>query len=201
MSHPESRTDIRGEILELLVASTWDGQAVEPGEVATLRLASTPRGGLELTVDAPFHDDPAPPGAPGSTPGLWDYEVVELFIAEAEPIGPVRYLEIELSPHGHHLVLQLEGVRCPVEGMDQGIPLGFTARIDAAASRWTGEAILPVDWLPPGPHRVNAFAIYGGAASRRYLAWSPLPGDVADFHQTEKFPVTKLPASGPETRG
>ena len=38
--------------------------------------------------------------------GLWDYEVVEAFFLCSKT---EQYLEIELGPHGHHLVLLLNG--------------------------------------------------------------------------------------------
>lgn len=144
-------------------------------------------GALRIVVDAPSHGDPPPPGKPGPTPGLWNYEVVEVFLAESSDSSEtVRYLEIELSPHGHHLVLRFEGVRNVV---GQGMDLEYRARIDRAAGRWTGEALLPNDWLPPGPLRVNAFAIHGVGERRRFLVSSPLPsGDAPDFHQPLEFP-------------
>lgn len=43
-----------------------------------------------MEVDAPFHDDPAPPLPVGVCPGLWDYEVVELMLLGSDE----RYLEV-----------------------------------------------------------------------------------------------------------
>jgi hypothetical protein len=58
----------------------------------------------------PLFDDPDPPNElPGICPGLWDYEVVELFFAN----GHEQYVEIEVGPHGHWLVYLHEGVRKP----------------------------------------------------------------------------------------
>ncbi len=149
-------------------------------------------GALEVTVDAPFHGDPAPPGAPGPTPGLWEYEVVEVFIAGGERAE--SYLEVEMSPHGHHLALRLEGVRKPVA---EGLPLDYTARIEHEGRRWSGVARVPLDWLPPPPHRVNAFALHGQGSARRYLAWRSLPGDEPDFHQPRRFPALNLKGRDP----
>lgn len=171
---------------ELRVASTWDGRPAAPGEVVSVRLDAN-GAGLTLQVDAPFHGDPPPPGPPGPTPGLWEYEVVEVFIAGG-PEG-TDYLEIELSPHGHHLVLRLNGVRNPVE---EELPLDYTAHLDRHARRWRGEARVPAAWLPPPPHRINAFAIHGEGSGRRYLAWHALPGDEPDFHQPRRFPTLDL---------
>ena len=193
--------DFTYAFVSLEIALTWDGEPVPADEVAMVSVANTgpeaPAGSLIVRVDAPFHGDPAPPGAPGPTPGLWEFEVVELFIAESgadsAPDSPlndeVRYLEIELSPHGHHLVLRLRAVRQVVE---QGLELEYRAEIDASTGRWTGEAVVPGAWLPPAPHRVNAFAIHRQGNGRRYLAWSPLPGPKPDFHQPARFPLVAL---------
>ncbi|CAH2300949.1 Hypothetical predicted protein, partial [Pelobates cultripes] len=49
-----------------------------------------------------------PPGEPGQPfDGLWDYEVVESFFLNSKT---TQYLEVELCPHGQHLVLLLCGV-------------------------------------------------------------------------------------------
>jgi hypothetical protein len=165
------------------VGYTWNGEAVPPSERVVLTLSD--RGEhVALAVDAPFHSDPPPPGPPGPTDGLWEHEVVELFVAGPGP----RYVEIELGPHGHHLVLRLDGVRNAVA---RCLPLAFAARI--SGDRWHGEALIPRSWLPAGPHRVNAYAIHGVGSGRRYLAATPLPGPKPDFHQPDRFPAFELP--------
>ena len=72
---------------------------------------------ITIKVDAPFYNDPAPPeksvqdssGDPQNDKalmGLWDYEVVEAFFLSSKT---QQYLEVEVGPHGHHLVLFLNG--------------------------------------------------------------------------------------------
>ena len=72
---------------------------------------------ITIAVDAPFYNDPRPTDtnlshksssgdSKGSFMGLWDYEVVEAFFLSSET---KQYLEVELGPHGHHLVLFLNG--------------------------------------------------------------------------------------------
>lgn len=140
--------------------------------------------GLRITVDAPYHGDPPPAGPPGPTDGLWDFEVVELFVVgAADDEGRPRYTEIELSPHGHHLVLELAGERNIVRRL---LPLEYRAVVDG--KRWSGEAILEGRFLPPPPYRGNAFAIHGRGAGRRYLAATPVPGERPDFHRVTCFP-------------
>jgi hypothetical protein len=168
--------------LTLCVASTWDGQPAAPSEVATITLTAG-TAGLGIKVDAPFHGDPPPPTAPGPTWGLWRFEVVELFLLGDEG----RYTELELGPHGHHLLLQLQGTR---HTLRHSTPLAFTAQVDG--DRWSGGLTLAWALLPPGPLRANAHAIHGPADGRRHLAWTPSPGDAPDFHRLDQFRPTGL---------
>lgn len=161
----------------ITVGSTWDGAPARPGEVAEVALALE-GDELLVTVEAPFHDDPAPPGEGGATDGLWEFEVVEVFV-----LGPdARYTEIELGPHGHHLVLRLHGVRRPVES---GLAIDYVAVHNGP--RWRGMARVPVAALPPRPWRLNAYAIHGVGAARRYLVATALGGDAPDFHRLDGF--------------
>jgi hypothetical protein len=173
-------------VLEL--ASTWQGEPVPYGERVSVLLRASD-GGLTIEVAAPFHGDPPPPGPPGPCEGLWEHEVVEVFLAGWAPASrPIPYTEVELSPHGHYLVLRLEGARRVIE---RGLPLAFRAH--RQGGRWVGEALLPLALLPPAPLRVNAFAIHGRGAGRRFLAWEPVPGSQPDFHRPDRFSLLNLP--------
>jgi hypothetical protein len=164
-------------ILSLAIASTWDGHLLSADQVASIGVRRD-EGELVLEIEAPFADDPAPPTTPGSTPGLWDFEVVELFLLGQDE----RYLEIEMGPHGHFLVLELQGRRHVVR---EEIPIVFTAHI--ARNRWTGTARIPVGLLPPTPLRANAYRIQGTGPARRYFAHAAVPGPAPDFHRLESF--------------
>ena len=169
--------------MKLLIGQTWDGTPVGADEAVSLWLTDD-GDALSIDVLAPLHADPAPTGPPGPTPRLWEHEVVELFIlGEGE-----AYTEVELSPWGHHLVLRLQGRRQVVES---GLPLDL--RVSRLGASWWARARLPRSYLPPGPHRVNAYAIHGTGASRRHLAWTPAPGPAPDFHRLEAFPLLPLP--------
>jgi len=161
----------------LRVAHTWSGEAVPASERAEVR-ARVEGAWLVIEVDAPFHGDPPPTAPPGPTGRLWEHEVVELFLLGADE----RYLEVELGPHGHHLVLRLHGRR-RVEA--QGLAIEFVARRRGA--RWSGRARVPAEWLPPGLARCNAYAIHGRGADRRHLAAFPVRGPEPDFHRLEDF--------------
>jgi len=169
-------------VLTLEIGSTWDGQPIGADERAsvTLRLDFA---GLHLAIDAPFHGDPPPAGAPGPTWALWEHEVVEVFVlGERE-----RYTEIEIGPHGHHLVLTLDGRRTITA---RELPLAVS--VSHEAGRWRADARLAAEFLPRGPHRVNAYAIHGLGLDRRYLCWTPVPGPAPDFHRLERFPAVSL---------
>ena len=92
------------------------------------------------------------------------------------------YLEVELSPHGHHLVLFLRGERNVVH---RGVVLDY--RADIEGGRWRGVAHIPVGWLPLETTRLNAFAMHGTHETRRYLAWRPTRGERPDFHRLAEF--------------
>lgn len=169
--------------MELSVDRLWNGEHASADEIVRVQLAST-ADGVEFAVDAPFHGDPAPPGPAGVVDGLWEYEVVELFLlGDGE-----HYLEVEIGPHGHHLVLSLHGRRRPTR---RGLPLAFTSERDA--ERWRGRATIPWTYVPTGALAANAYAIHGTGEARRYLAWSPVPGDLPDFHRLEHFRPLDLP--------
>lgn len=191
MSHAGAPgTDISLSPLRLIVASTWDGAPIPPREQARVSLWMNDAS-LHIEVDAPFHDDPPPPGSPGPCDELWTHEVVELFVVgeASEDVAP-RYTEIELSPHGHHLALELIGVRQVARAK---LPLEYRASIAAARDRWRGRARLDRTLLPPPPHRLNACAIHGQGAARRYLAVAPVPGPTPDFHRLDGFPPATIP--------
>jgi len=171
----------------LRVGLTWDGRPVPKDEVAVVRLVGA-GDVLEVVVDAPFHRDPPAPAPPGPTPGLWDYEAVELFVAGTADEGRPSYLEIEMSPHGHHLVLLFRAIRQPSA---QGLPLDFEARV--SGDRWRGVARVPSFWLPGPPLRGAAFALHGVGEGRQYLSSVALPGPRPDFHRPGEFPPLELP--------
>lgn len=176
--------------IRIIIDKTWDGHPCEPSEVARLTLSRS-ADGLTIHVDAPFHGDPRPAAPAGPVWELWNYEVVELFIVG---VGhPEPYLEVELGPHGHHLVLKLRGIRHIEE---RELPLIYTTLIEG--DRWTATAQLPTAYLPAGvaaADRItaNAVAIHGPPAARRYLSARPLPGNMPDFHRIEQFPTLTWP--------
>lgn len=140
---------------------------------------------LALSIDAPFANDPPPAGPAGPTPRLWDYEVVELFLLGAED----HYLELEFGPHGHYLALFLEGRRNCTRS---DLKIDYNAEIRGV--RWYGDARIPLEHLPAGLERANAYAIRGVGPQRRYMAAASVPGAQPDFHRLQYFtPIDLTP--------
>jgi hypothetical protein len=183
-------------VARLEVGGTWDGVPVADGERVRVTLALE-ASHLRLAVDAPFHADPPPPGPPGPTPGLWEHEVVEVFVAGDGPPDAVPYTEVELGPGGHHLALRFRGVRRRVE--EGLLPVELATAV--SGGRWRAEARLPLACLPPPPWRAAAFALHGAGADRRYLSSLPLPGPRPDFHQPHLYPPLAVTPPGPGPGG
>ncbi|XP_029448482.1 UPF0462 protein C4orf33 homolog [Rhinatrema bivittatum] len=171
--------------MEFRIEHTWDGLPVNH-EPARIQLKPWVEG-LLMEVNAPFFDDPpAPPGEPGKPfDKLWDYEVVEAFFLNDRT---EQYLEVELCPHGQHLLLLLSGRRKPWKQ-----ELALTCEVDRKETRWEGRAYLPWSYFPPCVNKFNAYAIHGSEARRTYEALYPVPprdlqeGQQPDFHRLEYF--------------
>ena len=171
-------------MLRLDIKQKWNGRPSTKREQVIVAIEDD-GDNLKIVVDAPFHGDPAPEAPPGSTPGLWNHEVVELFIAG--PDG--AYLELEFGPYGHFLALSFSDVR-----VQSGGPHELRYRTVVLKHSWIGTASVPRSLLPAGPHRVNATAIHGHPERRRrFLSAQVLPGDGPDFHQPEHFRAVELP--------
>jgi len=179
------------EVQELPIEHDFRGQLLPEAERSVVQLSRNAKE-LLIRVSAPFFGDAAPAAAVGPTDRLWEHEVVEVFIAD----DAEHYLEVELSPHGHYLVLELNGVRRVVRSL---LPIDYAARIEGAGTtrsgRFIGEARVPLAYLPVPARRVNAYAIHGPALQRCYCAHSApngQGGDVADFHRLGSFVPLRL---------
>ncbi|XP_005104525.1 UPF0462 protein C4orf33 homolog isoform X2 [Aplysia californica] len=165
--------------LNFAIKTTWNGQCIkhEPMKVS---LSPAEDGGCIMKVSGPFFNSPAAPqGPPGPFDKLWDYEVVEAFFLNDKD----QYLEVELGPHGHHLLLMLNGQRNAVETK---LPLTYTAEI--YGDQWEGKASIPLSYFPPGVTKFNAYAIHGEGDNRIYESLYPAKNTPApDFHRLEFF--------------
>lgn len=171
------------------IRSTWNGGCVthEPMKVS---FSPALDGGCIMKVEGPFFNSPGKPDGPqGAFDGLWEYEVVEAFFLNDNN----QYVEVELGPYGHHIVLLLDGVRNAVKNFDLDktilqtmLPMTYTATI--TGDRWEGEANIPRGYFPPGATKFNAYAIHGEKDNRTYEALYPATGtDAPDFHDLKFF--------------
>jgi hypothetical protein len=162
----------------LTILNHWNGEPCATSRPVDIHLVIK-KDSLGIRLISPFYDNPAPPQSENRCKGLWNYEVVELFVAGPE----TDYLEIELNPHGHYLVLSMNGIRQP---SSETLLIDYNAEIKG--NTWVGEAVIPIHLLPREPRRINAFAIHDVEGGRRYLASTPVPGEAPDFHQPKTFP-------------
>jgi len=174
---PEGSRNTQTDAFSLTIDKTWNGNKVEASETVSL-VFSVNQQELDIQINAPFHGDPSPSLPAGELDGLWNYEVVELFL-----LGNAgHYLEIELGPHGHYLIYHLSGVRQIVKTLS---PTRYETCF--TGSNWQGTLTLSFDPLILPFSRANAYAIHGTGDKRRYLASFPVPGVTPDFHQPEHF--------------
>lgn len=160
---------------KIAITRSWDGLELGKEHHIELQLQIL-EDVLDIRFQAPFYNDPPPKAPAGSLNGLWEYEVVEVFIAHGE-----TYTELEFGPHGHYLLLKLEGVRNLVVGE---LPLNYTSFLENDG--WKGEAQVKLSDLPAFPWTFNAFAIHG-VHSRVYKAAFPPGGAEPDFHRLDSF--------------
>lgn len=166
--------------LEATLTTDWQGTEVltrTPVEVK----AFLDDDALQLHITAPHYQNAPPPHAPGSTPKLWEHEVVELFILGEDR----RYLEMEFGPHGHYLLLTMHGERQLVE---QGMRCAYEASIEGDV--WRARATIDRALLPAAAAQFNLYAIHDDSSrqGRRFLALSHAPdASQPDFHRLDAF--------------
>ncbi|GIY76969.1 UPF0462 protein C4orf33 homolog [Caerostris extrusa] len=167
--------------MEFSISKTWDNK---PTDHDSIVIKLYPENDfLVMEMDAPFFNNPpAPDGEAGKPfPKLWDYEVVEAFFLGDEE----RYLEVEFSPHGQHLLLFLSGRKNAIK---MCLPVNYTATING--DTWHGKAMIPKAYFPPRVYLFNAYAIHGSGDGRQYEALYPSPEGHfphPDFHRLEFF--------------
>lgn len=165
------------------INTEWNGAPIDHAPIV-FQIRAQDSLNVLVSVSGPFFNDPGPPpcAAGSACDGLWNYEVAEVFFLGKNE----KYLEVELSPHGQHLLLLLNGVGKPF--LDK-MPIEYTAQIDRTKNTWNGIATIPMDYLPPHVGRINAYAIHGSGLNRRYESLYPASANVSnpDFHRLEFF--------------
>lgn len=160
-----------------------DGTACEDPRLHGRVSFQAREGGLAFAARVP---DPLPQRIPDARPGarvadLWHYDVAECFLVGRGG----RYLEVELGPEGHFLVLSFDA---PRRRCDEHRTLQPELAWDRGESGWSASILLPWAIVPEGLCGLDAFVCARG----RHLAYHPLPGDPPDFHQPGRFPAAAL---------
>ena len=163
-------------VRRFVIERTWQGAALASRDNVEMQVVLGTNH-AEVTWDAPWPDGPFPSQPVGQCWGLWEYPVVELFLASSA--GP--YVEYEFGPAGHWLALYLSGYR-QVDTLLEGVRY----RPSRDADRWRGEASVP---LPESHQWVagNAYFITGQGNDRRYAAASSQPDIAPDFHHRDCY--------------
>ncbi len=164
--------------MTIQIAKHWDGTELPFSQYTTVK-TSLGKDSLRVEFESPIEEYTTPDSPVGFTDGLWEYDVVELFIAQ--PNG--EYVEIEAGPKGHWLVYEFESYR-----KQKDLPkkeLEYTCAVEDGV--WKGVFTVPLSWLsaPIGECTVNAYQYR--SAGDQFLAWQSIPSIEPDFHKTECF--------------
>lgn len=128
--------------------------------------------------------------------GLWDRDVVEVFLAVGEAAAGLPYYEFQISPLGQYFELEIFE---PRKRFNRGYRSGFSRTVQKTPEGWTADFAVPlvaIGWMPGQNVIGNAFACLGGDAasgggsSRSYWSLSlPSQAHLAgpDFHLPEFF--------------
>ncbi len=170
--------------LPLRVDRLWDGSTCPDDRLFADFFLSQTREGVLLRVEAPMlHDQKVPDLPMGSrVEGLWEFDVVELLL-----VGPGHtYLEIELGAGGHFLALGFDSIRHRFDSYELFAPI---LRFEKTGDKlWKSSLTIPWKMIPENLRALNAFAIMAG----QFLAYLPVPGELPDFHQPDRYPSVSL---------
>jgi len=187
----------------LSISKLWDGttSSLEPDNGYKINIdIDNMSGEIILIIDAPFFNDPPPQlnhiNNSKDTKryiGLWNYEVVEVFISDCRG---ANYLEINIGPFGNYY---LKSITTYDQNDMINVDREPTVKINAHTNRWNAKVYIPYSIIPEPDTgfdietplaikwHVNAFAIHGNKDSREYLAATALPGKSPNFHQPKYF--------------
>lgn len=167
-----------------IINKTWDGRPVSHDGLSFTVKGLSANLGLEIQVNGPYFGAPAAPKAPiGSVGELWNYEVFEIFFLNDHN----QYLEVEVAPSGHYLVLMLDGVRKPFL---EGVNIVVKTEIDEEKHKWSGTIEIPLAYFPSNVKKFNAYAIHLEDPNRHYESLFPVPEgkyETPDFHKLSYF--------------
>lgn len=129
------------------------------------------------------------PAQPGDfIEGLWERDVVELFLSET---GSPRYQEFNVSPSGAWWTMAFSGYRTR---MGTNSMPSVRCHADAFGSGWRAAMAIPLSQLTIGwsseSGALNVTAILGNP--QRFVTALDLGGGEPDFHRAERFLPARL---------
>ena len=166
----------------------WKGENGDPGRSTEVRLLWTPDT-LFVRFLANYRTITVFPDAreDGWRDELWNRDVAEVFL-QPDSGDPWKYKEIEVSPNGLWIDLDIAGDR------KKELRSKLRRRVvqDAAPRTWTAELAIPMRSLTPTfdpkqPWRVNFFRVEGEGEPRFYSAWNPTNTVEPNFHVPGAF--------------
>lgn len=124
--------------------------------------------------------------------GLWDWDVVELFVSCSREASRLPYYEFQLSPLGQ--LFELEILE-PRKNINRDFKSGFTHLVRRtgveAGNAWEAEIGIPLERLgwngDPNGITGNAYAILGPKESRTYWSLFLEQQEKPDFHLPRLF--------------
>jgi hypothetical protein len=127
--------------------------------------------------------------------GLWDYDVVEVFIGhDLEKIH--LYKEFEVSPRGEWVDLDIDKTKMNVDAWKWDSGFKFHTHVDEAKKTW--HCVMEIPWksiaaaAPKAAQefRLNLYRIEGGPKDRKYITWRAVNNP--SFHTPAAFGRLRL---------
>lgn len=172
----------------LVLATDWFGEAL-PTPIEIFLGVNTERILFGGRGDASPWCEPATPG--DFIEGLWEREVVELFLGEP---GSARYQEFNLSPRGAWWTMAFSGYRTRM--MTNPLP-GVRCHAASGGRGWRAAIAIPLAELTiawsSGSGTGNVTAIHGNP--QRFVTALDLGGGEPDFHRAERFQPMRMVGS------
>lgn len=170
----------------------WSGEEAPPGRHAEARVLWTDFALCVRFVcrqSEPLIINPTPQ-TEIKTPGLWERDVCEIFIAPDLSV-PERYFEFEAAPTGEWLDLGIHQ-RQDARETDWEFQSGMTVAARLSTDQIMIAMRIPWDALGHAPAsgerwRANLFRCVGASEGRGYLAWRPTRTTQPNFHVPQAF--------------
>ena len=174
------------------VSEYWSGETAPKGRCFEARLLWSDEH-LYVRFDAMQYDPLVmsdDSNLTSKTLGLWDRDVVEIFIAP-DVNEPRRYYEFEAAPNGEWVDLAID-----LTSGERETDLAYNSGMQTAARIEDGRVVtairIPWSSLDKRPTvgdvwAGNLYRCVGRDPDRGYLAWSPTLTEAPNFHVPERF--------------